>query len=146
MSLVTTIKLKVLNLDTLHQAMQRFGLERREQQSYQWYGHWDGKASSLPEGVAATELGQCDFAYGIPGKPDAYEIGVRAKADGSYQLLWDFWEGGFGLEDAIGEEGCQLISEYEALTYKELMTGQGYEVYEEILNDGTRKLSATRYA
>jgi hypothetical protein len=146
MSLVSTIKLKVMNLTTLHQAMQRFGLERREQQSYRWYGYWDGNAASLPDGVPATELGQCDFAYGLPNKPNAYEIGVRQKTDGSYQLLWDDYNQGYGLTNAIGIDGCKLISEYEALTYTDLMTGLGYEMQEQTLADGTRKLTAVRYA
>jgi hypothetical protein len=145
MSHVSTIKLKVMDALCLDIAMNKLGLERRDKQTYRWYGRYMAD-SPLPEGVTITQLGKCDFAYGIPGSNKAYEIGVVQKADGSFSLLWDYWQNGFGLQEAIGENGCKLISEYEAQVFNSHMTAQGYEMQEQVLEDGTRKISAVRYA
>ncbi len=144
MSHVSTIKLKVMNLNALHLAATKLGLERRDQQTYRWFGRYM-QDYPLPEGFTKEQLGKCEFAYGIPGSNKAYEIGIVQKPDKSFAILWDFWGGGYGLQEKIGENGCKLISEYEAQVYYDQMTSQGYEINEETTTDGSRKISAVRY-
>jgi hypothetical protein len=109
---VAKIDLKILNLDALKTAADSLGLEFVEgQTSYRWYGHHVGDYP-MPEGMSLADLGTCDHAMRIPGNPSAYEIGVKKMADGSYTLLWDFWQGGYGLQDAIGKDGVKLKDGY----------------------------------
>lgn len=144
MSHISSIKLKILDEQCLHTAMIKSGLERREKKTHKWYGVFVGDYP-LEAGMNVKDMGKCDFAYGIPGNAKAYEVGVVRQPDGSLKLMWDFWNGGFGLQEKIGREGCKLISEYEAQVYYKQMASQGYEVSEVTLPDGTRQLTAVQY-
>ncbi|MER3425254.1 MAG: hypothetical protein C4293_20535 [Nitrospiraceae bacterium] len=44
----------------------------------------------------------------------AYEIGVVKRRDGrpGYALLWDFWKGGFGMQEKVGENADRLKQAY----------------------------------
>lgn len=144
MSHISRIKLLVKNLLALRRAVRNLGLEFKCQLTYRWYGQWVGDYP-LAKGLTVEDLGKCDYAIGIPNNTKAYEVGVKQMPDGSYALLWDFWNGGYGLQQAIGKNGCKLIAEYEAEVYKEVMTSQGYQITEEMLADGTRQIYATQY-
>lgn len=79
-------------------------LEWREKKTYNWYGRRVGN-EPLPGGLSVSDLGKCDFAIGVKGKPGAYEVGVIKKKDGSgYTLMGDFYCGGFGLCEVVGEK------------------------------------------
>lgn len=144
MSHVSDIKLKVMNLDLLRQAAEKLGLIMRSQETYRWYGRHVGDYP-LPEGFTKEDLGKCTYALSVPGNDEAFEVGVVARPDGSYTLLWDFWNGGFGLEEAIGKDGEKLIEEYEALVFKQVAIEQGYEVSETVDSNGVRTLEAVQY-
>lgn len=81
---------------------------------------WSG--NSLPEGFEAKDLGKCDHAISVPGKKDAYEVGVCKRRDGKegHTLLFDFWSGGYGLEAKVGKDCSKLTHEYT----KEVAKGQ----------------------
>ncbi len=138
------MKLKVYKLDALATAGEKHGLRMEKRSTHKWYGQFMGDYP-LPEGITKDDLGRCDYVLFLPNNPDAYEVGVKLMPDGSYTLLWDFWEGGFGLEEAIGENGVKLISEYEATVYREVMIEQGFEVSEVVHANGTRELTATQW-
>jgi len=77
-----------------------------------WSIHGDYK---LPQGFKASELGSCEHAIRVKGAgAETYEIGVVKRRDGrpGYTLLMDFWDGGYGLEDAIGKRGSKLKQAY----------------------------------
>ena len=144
MSHIAELKLAVRNLGCLGTAGAARGLVLVKKPTYRWYETWVGDYP-LPEGIKREDLGKCDYALSIPGNSQAYEVGVKLMPDGTYKLLWDFWKGGYGLEQAIGKDGCKLISEYEAAVYREQAVSQGYEISEIILADGSREITAIQY-
>lgn len=142
MSHVEDIALKCMNLETLGQVATRLGLELRQQSTYRWYGEYMGDYK-LPEGMTRDQLGKCDYALTIPGDKKAYEVGIVSQPDGSYRLLWDFWNGGYGLQDKIGEDGFKLIQGYAEQEYKNLSVANGAVNFMEATEaDGTRVVYA----
>ena len=109
---VVSIQVEVRDLDALQRAAESLGLEfRQDQQTYRWFGQWAGDYP-LPEGMTPGQLGKCHHALAIPGKESAYEVGIVEQPDGSYRLMWDFFLGGFGLEEKIGTGAEKLIARY----------------------------------
>lgn len=137
MSHVSAIKLRIKDLPSLLDAAEQLGLEQRMKETFNWYGTHVGDYP-LPEGFTKAEMGKCLFALGIKGKPTAYEVGVvKSKIHpGEYELLWDFWSGGYGLQEAIGEDGNKLRQRYsERVTTKQLRK-QGLRVTRSVTDDG----------
>lgn len=145
MSHVVKIKLEIKDLAALKEACKAMGLEFREnQKSYRWFGQFMGDYP-LAAGFSQEDLGKCEHAIGIPGRADAYEVGIVRRRDGKagYELMWDFWAGGNGLQDAIGENGNKLRQEYAAATAARIYRQQGYRVTRTI-KDGRIVMQATR--
>lgn len=114
MSHVATIDVQVTDLDALALACKDLGLELvRNQQTYRWYGESMGDFP-LPQGFTTADLGKCAHAIRIPDSAQAYEIGVVPRRDGKpgFALLWDFWQGGYGLTAKIGEQAEKLKQGY----------------------------------
>ncbi len=125
-------EMDIKNLEALGDAAKRLGLELvKGQTTYKWYGRHVGDFP-LPAGFKASELGKCEHAIRIPGAKGAYEIGVVKRRDGKpgYQLLWDFWEGGFGLQEKIGETGGLLKQAYAIAAAKKQMLRKGFRATE----------------
>lgn len=137
MSHVAKIDFQVKDLDSLEEACKELGLELvRGQTKYRWYGVSVGDYP-LPEGFTKNDLGKCAHAIRIPGKPQAYEIGVvKARQGEGYELLWDFWAGGYGMEAAVGKNAENLQNEYLAQTTIKHMRKRGREVTRERGRDG----------
>jgi hypothetical protein len=75
-----------------------------------WVGDWD-----LPEGVSGEEMGNnADFVISLKDNPEAYELGiVRDEKDGCWYPAYDFYMGGYGLEEKIGPiklQGKKVLS------------------------------------
>ena len=114
MSHIAEVNLLVQDLNALQRACQRLGLELVPgQQTYRWYGRAGGDYP-LPVGFAKDELGTCEHAIRIPGNDQAYEIGIVTRRDGKpgYALLWDFYQGGYGLVEHVGEQAERLQQMY----------------------------------
>jgi hypothetical protein len=120
MSHVTKMNLIITNLDALKQAAGELGLYFREQDTYRWYGHFVGDYP-LPAGFAKEDLGKCTYAMGIEGDKHAYEVGVVKRKDGKgWDMMHDFYMGGYGLVDVIGDDGTNLKTGYtKTLTVNE---------------------------
>jgi hypothetical protein len=75
----------------------------------------------LPEGYTEEDLGHCTYAMGLPNNDKAYEVGVVERKDGKgWDMCWDFYQKGYGLQDAIGEDGTNLKTGYtKTLTINE---------------------------
>lgn len=75
-----------------------------------------------------------------------YEIGVARRRDGKlgWTLLWDFWEGGYGLQEVIGENGGRLKQAVATAASVRVMKAQGYRCHREQLPNGTVKLKFAR--
>eukprot|EP00913_Durusdinium_trenchii_P028456 g26684.t1 len=144
---VSNVDLKELRTNDAirSQACRRIGLELvRDQREYVWFGESVGDYP-LPEGFTEAELGQCDHAIrvGLDHEarrlnPDPYEIGVVKRRDGrpGYTLLWDFFSGGYGLEDVVGEECVKLRQSYALCAARRQAQLQGFRVQEVPLEDG----------
>ncbi len=132
---------QVRDLECLQAAAERLGMElRRDQRSYKWYGRSVGDYP-LPEGMTEADLGKCDHALSLTGKPGAYEVGLVKRPDGTVRLLWDWWDGGKGLMNAIGENGGRLLQEYSAAVAEKQARRNGQRVTRTVLADGRLMLS-----
>ncbi len=131
MSHVATIDLEIKDLECLKKAAKVLGLEFREnQKTYKWFGTHVGDYP-LPTGFSKEELGTCDHALSIINPESgsrAYEVGISQRRDGKpgYTLLWDFWAGGYGLKEKIGENGIELKKEYSAQVAEKHLRKQGF--------------------
>lgn len=143
---VATVDLHIKDLDALAEACKRFGLELvRGQKSYRWYGKHVGDYP-LPAGFKEDELGTCEHAIRIPGNTGSYEIGVVKRRDGKpgYSLLWDFFAGGYGLEEKVGT-GCQKLKQaYSVTVAKRAAQKQGMRVQEHVTSDGKVRLLCSK--
>lgn len=112
MSHIVEVKMIIKDLDALRAAVAADPrLEWREKQTYNWYGVSVGDYP-LPEGVTKDMLGKCEFAIGVKDHPEAYEVGVVKKNDGSgYTLMADFYNGGYGLCEVVGEKIMESYKE-----------------------------------
>ena len=111
MSHVTVIAVELKDLDALKAVCAALGLEFREnQKTYRWYGQHVGDFP-VPLGFAKADLGKCDHAIAVKGNRNAYEVGLVKRGD-AFIPVWDFWQGGYGLREKIGEDGSTLISAY----------------------------------
>jgi hypothetical protein len=120
MSHVAVVKMnRIRSLDSLKAACARIGLVFQEgQQTYKWFGKWmndyDGENAAYRAAKMDPKLyGKCDHAISVKGKKDAYEIGVvKAKDGDGYELVWDDWNGGYGLIAAAGTNCAKLADAY----------------------------------
>jgi hypothetical protein len=147
LSHVATIDLAVTDLDALEAAANKLGLEMiRGQKTYRWWGHSVGDYP-LPAGFTANELGKCESALRVKNNPGAYEIGIVGRRDGEpgVVLLWDFYSGGYGLQEKVGEGACKLQQEYAVEVAKKYWLGQGWQVTEDRKEDGTVQLNAVQF-
>jgi len=145
MSHVTEIKTEIKDLDALAQAAEKLGLELvRGQKNYRWYGKYIGDAP-LPEGMTTDDLGNCEHALRVRSKPRAYEVGiVKAKDGKGYTLLFDYWNGGNGLMQHIGDNAGKLTQRYAAETAIKQARRQGFQVKETVGTDGKIRIIARR--
>ena len=130
MSHVAEITCEVNDLQALGEAAKACGLELvMNQHTFKWYGTHVGDYP-LPAGFSKSDMGKCEHALRIPGNNQAYEIGVAKRKDGKegYALLWDFWAGGMGLVDKVGNNADKLVDNYGAQVAKKHLSAQGYQV------------------
>lgn len=138
MSHLCKLPLRIKRLDLLEVAAEKLGLEFRQgQETYKWFGRFVGD-TKLPDGLSVEDLGKCEHALRVKGKPGAYEIGLVSAADGDgYELLYDFWAGGRGLEQAVGHRCSKLLQRYSAEVTVETL-GDDWEIAEEQDGDKLR--------
>lgn len=141
MSHVATIKAELKNLSALKSASKALGLELKEQKTYRWFGRSVGDYP-LPEGIAEKDLGKCDYAISIPNDSKAYEIGVVKKEKG-FTLVWDFWQGGYGMQAIVGKNAQFLTQRYQLEVAKQHLPF-GFQVQERKQTNGTIVLEAYR--
>lgn len=147
MSHVVNLSVCINSLDALEAAAKSIGLELvRDQTSYRWFGRSVGDYP-IPEGFTAADMGKCEHALRIPGRPGAYEIGVVRRRDGKpgYLLQWDFWNGGYGLEKVAGKDCRNLTTAYNKEVIRRRALAQGKRVLKtEVRPDGWTVISVGR--
>ena len=139
MSHVCSLRIKILDLDALAAACTKLGLVlNKNQRTYRWYGRSVGDYP-VPAGFSAADLGQCEHAIALGPEKAAelrgrysqasYEIGVvKSKNEEGYELFWDFYNRGFGMQDVVGDEGRILKTEYGVAVATAHLESEGYEV------------------
>lgn len=158
MSHIVELALEIKDLDALKKAVSAIdGLEYVEnQKTYRWYGTSVGDYP-LPAGLTKEDLGKCEHAIRVKNNPNAYEVGVVKRKDGKagYTLVLDFWAGGHGLcnyigqklpdgatrEDKQGYNALRIANHYGAQVAVKRMAMQGFRV--QIKEDANRKVVAT---
>lgn len=146
MSHVAVIDVECKDLKALDKACQALGLVLLlNQRTYRWYGRSVGDYP-IPAGLTAADLGRCDHAIAIPNDSRAYQIGVVKRRDGKpgYQLLWDFYAGGYGMEAKVGKDAIKLRDRYAAEVAGAIYRKKGYRVKIQQQADDTLELVATR--
>lgn len=127
---VIRVKIVIKDLDALIKAGAKHGLTFHTNVSrYKWYGRFVGDYP-IPEGLKPEDLGKCTHVLRLDGNARAYEVGIVETKPGEYELLWDFWQGGYGLQEAIGEGGQKLIDSYTLEASKNAVETLGW-YYEE---------------
>jgi len=148
MSHVATIEIIIKDLEALKQACKECGLEFVQgQKTYKWYGKWvqdyHGNDAAYKHGIDPKNYGKCDHAIRVPNNPQAYEIGV-VKVDKGYTLVWDFWNGGFGLEKLAGPNCSNVVQNYSKNVTLKKLRNMGYSVKHKTNTEGDIEIEATR--
>ena len=144
MSHVTQVDgLEVNDLDCLEEAAKELGMELvRGQKTYKWFGRHVGDYP-MPAGFTSADMGKCDHALRVKDNNSAYEVGVVKNKNGKgFSLLFDFWAGGYGLQDKIGQGAEKLKDQYIAAVSKKQLESEGYIVSKITRADGSIKLKA----
>lgn len=134
MSIIATVELEIKDLGAAKRAAARLGLEWREGQTTfkQHTSHGSGV--------------RCDHAIAVAGNPDAYEIGVIAKKDGTYELQFDHWQGGRGLMAKVSSGSGRDIDKYKQAYAVEVAIAQvrrlGYSYRETVDASGVIQVEA----
>jgi len=146
MSHVTTIDIDIHDLDALQVAAQDCDCELKlGQQSYRWYGQHVGDYP-LPQGFTAEDMGRCEHAISSKDKSKAYEVGVVKRRDGQagWTLIYDFWAGGNGMSEVVGNKCQRLKQAYAAEVARKQMRKKGYVVQKSLGTSGEIVLACTR--
>jgi hypothetical protein len=139
MSHVDVIEMELLDLDGLGKAASFLGMELVKQDHYRWFGKHMGDYP-VPAGFTKQDLGKCEHVLRIKSNSSAYEVGITRRKDGQpgYVMLWDFWAGGMGLQEAIGKDACKLRREYAIQVGMKRAAREGWRV-ERRFNQTTQK-------
>jgi hypothetical protein len=87
---------------------------------------------------------RCDAAICVPNNDKAYEIGVRDNNNGSMDLCADFFMGGYGLTQIVGDDASKLKQEYAAQVATNQYEMDGYSISRSVTEDGRIVLEAYR--
>lgn len=136
MSHVASVKAYVTDLDALDAACAENGLELvRGQKSYRWFGRWvndySGGQAAVSNGHDPKTFGQCEHAIRVKGGAGyEYEIGLVRRLDGApgWEMLYDNWCGGNGLEAKAGAGLTALKRSVSQVTITRHLQKQGYRV------------------
>ena len=114
MSHITAIEFQEnWEIETLKAMCQLTGWQFNEnKKNYSCYHAWVGDTPP-PPGFTAHEMkeqiGKCSHEIKVPNAD--YSIGIVEK-EGKIHLLYDYWQGGYGLQKALGQSGGILKQNY----------------------------------
>ena len=130
---VTKVDVEIKDLDALDVVCKNRGLQlRRGQTKYAWWGRSVGDYP-IPAGMAAADIGKCNHAIHLNSR--SFEIGLVKQSDGSYRLVFDFYNQA-ELLSAVGGQKCEgLIGDYTIETARSAANAQNWPVQDN--SDGT---------
>lgn len=150
MSHVAEVNMRIMDLDALSVACEELGLVfKAEQKTHKWYGRWmndyNAPEAAVSKGRDPKTFGRCEHAIEVKGKPDAYGIGVVPASDGvGYDLVYDNWQGGHGLEAVAGSGLCTLKQSYAAQVSMRQLARQGFSVSRQCNERGEMQVVAIK--
>jgi hypothetical protein len=154
MSHVVSLNFYIDDLDCLETACKNLGLElRRGQKEYKWFGEWredyNEDSAAYKQGIKPEDYGKCEHAIVVKDNPKAYEIGLVPRTDGKpgYQMAYDFWAGGHGLMEKVGENASKLCQQYSLAQHMKrgvALQQQGFRVQQQTDSNGRIHLTYTR--
>lgn len=131
MSHVCKVDFEFKDLESLKRAALDVGCEFVEDKTFNWFKTHVGDYP-LPEGFTREDMGKCDVGVIRVKNASAqtYEVGVCSRRDGKkgYTLLFDFWQGGYGLEKAIGSKADKLKQAYAVRVNTKTLQREGFRV------------------
>ena len=140
MSHVVKCDFLISDLESLDLAAKRLGGRLvRGKKTYSWFGRHVGDYS-LPAGRTKEQMGTCEHELVFDGC--GYSVGVIKRADGKpgYDLEYDFYGGGDGLMQRIGESAGLLKQAYAVIRAKRALAAKGLVVKEKKLPNGQIRL------
>lgn len=147
MSHVTKCDLQIKDLGALAKAAEAIGMKLVEgQKTFKWFGQHVGDYP-LPTGFTKEDMGHCDHALVVVGaNKNTYSAGVVRNRDGTpgYSLMFDFWAGGHGLMETLGQNANHMRSSYAEAVAMSKLRAMGRRVSRTVTSSGKVVLRATR--
>ena len=147
MSHIEEISIEVRDVDALREACNELGCDLIQQPHYKWFGEIIGDGGPLPAGFTAADMGQCSYAIKVRGaNAETYEVGVVQRRDGKpgFVLMWDSWQGGYGLQAVVGEKCGKLVQSYATQVAIKQARRQGFAVQQKRLANGKIQLTMSK--
>lgn len=151
MSHVATVAdVTIKSIPAIQKACKELGLEFREgQKKFKWFGRWvndySAQDAAYKNGIKPEDYGNCEHAIGVLGNKTAYEIGLMKHADGGWKMVYDNYNGGYGLEKLAGKKCSRLVDEYSKEVMLEQAKMQGYNASVQVLDGGGYEVLLTQY-
>lgn len=146
MSHVTRTEFGVQDLDCTDEACVELGAELvRGKRTYKWFGRFLGDTAEIRD-IGAENYGKSAHVIRVKNAPEGmYEVGlVRNKADTGWDLVYDAWCGGCGLEARLGKNLSKLRIAYNMAVAAKQLRRQGYKMSRKINEAGKPQLVAWR--
>lgn len=100
------------------------------QKKYSWYqnflddwGKENENKTARARGIDPSQYGHCDHCIELPGC--AYSIGVTARKDGGYSLVWDIYRGQ-AISSYIGTDAEKISTAYSEEYAYEFSQNNGF--------------------
>lgn len=148
MSHVICSKVRISDLEILKKALDKFPkLKWHEgKKKYAWYGRYANdyhkEDAAYHDGINPKDYGKCSHAISMPGV-SAYEIGVVEREDGTYSLIWDFYNSGKEISNYIGKSAELLMAEYSREFILDYASRNGFLMNEYTDGEGNLVLDMT---
>lgn len=144
MSHVADVQMEVKDLDALKSVVADMGGTFVEgQRTHKWYGRfmndWEDTRAAANRRDPKT-FGKCEHAIKVPGVD--YEIGVVKTGDETFDLVYDSWGSGRGLEAKFGTGLVGLKQGYSVEVTRRELSRKGYRVTTERQQDGSVRIRA----
>ncbi len=144
MSHIAKVEVEVKDVPSLKKAVEKLGLVFNEGKTR--YKKHSITLGDLPVGFTKEDINHCEHSISVKGNSSAYEVGVAKRRDGKpgFLLLYDNYEGGYGLEKIIGNGAKTLTQRYSAEVAMKQLRRQGFRYTQKVDNEGNIQITAKR--
>lgn len=149
---MAAVELEIKDFACLEAACKALGLVfNKGKKNYKWYGQWvgdyHGKDAAYKNGFDPKTYGKdAEHTISVANNKNAYEIGVvKNPKTGKYHLIYDFWNGGNGLEKVVGKSCDLLCRQYAKEVAVKQVRRLGYTASVTTNAEGEIEITATKY-